>query len=231
MKPKIHLSTPAYTGQVAVNYALALASSCARFSQLQIPYVLGVGTSGSLLVMERNNLVRRFLESDCTHMLCIDSDIGWQPHTIIDMINHDVDFIAGLYPSKIDGRFFYRAYVDDEGQIRQNEKGLIKVSGVPAGFMLIKRVVFMKIMEKFPQLHYISRSDSTLPSKSYAFFNTVIQDGTFWGEDYVFCELVHEVGIDIWIDPFIELSHGDKRGSFYEWCKTNLTPLHPSTEG
>jgi hypothetical protein len=87
------------------------------------------------------------------------------------------------------------------------------MAAVPAGFMLIKRCVFERIMEKFPHLSYKSKTTELEEHNGFAFFNTEIYDGRFWGEDYVFSRYVRESGTKIWCYADIELEHGNVKSS------------------
>ena len=85
---------------------------------------------------------------------------------------------------------------------------------IPAGFMLIARSVFVKVAEKFPEL-YFKPKDPSLPD-GFCFFNTVLRDGEFWGEDYQFCYLAREAGVRIWVDPEIQFDHAGNIGCMLE---------------
>lgn len=46
----------------------------------------------------RNHCVQKFLESECTHMLFIDSDVIPPSDTILKLLEHDVPVVSGNYP-------------------------------------------------------------------------------------------------------------------------------------
>ena len=48
----------------------------------------------------RNVLTKNFLESDCTHLLFVDSDIAFLPRDVQRIISHDEDVVGGIYPLK-----------------------------------------------------------------------------------------------------------------------------------
>jgi hypothetical protein len=59
----------------------------------------------SLITRARNYCSDEFLRSDCTHMLFIDSDIGFDPNDVIAMLalmsdDTEYDIMAGPYPKK-----------------------------------------------------------------------------------------------------------------------------------
>jgi hypothetical protein len=104
-KRKIFLATPMYGGQCAGMYCRSIAdltALCVKYGIELRHYFL---FNESLITRARNYCVDEFLRSDCTHMLFIDSDIGFDPNDIIMMLalqsdESEYDVIAGPYPKK-----------------------------------------------------------------------------------------------------------------------------------
>lgn len=207
---KIFIATPAYGGIVHANFATSLVDTVKFLNEHGIETVIQLMTSGTLLVAERNRLINFFLNSDATHMLCIDSDMGWHSQTVKEFIDFDEEFIAGVYLTKNGKEFKCKPKFNSDHSIVRSEKNLIEMENVGAGFMLLKRSVIEKMIEKFPELAF--RSEIPLFEKGYCFFNTEIWDGRFWGEDYVFCRRAREAGVRIWVDPMVELDHMGQKG-------------------
>jgi len=216
MTPKIMLVTPAYDGQVHVQYAVALSETVLALSKEGVGLVSQINTSGSLLCAERNRLLEAFIKSDCTHVLCVDSDLGWPAQAVVEMLKKDVDFVGGVYPSRKDNVFTFRPVADSEGGIKVSDKGLIEMKHIPAGFMLIKRKAIQKMRDFFPELYFEPKHETTKHLNGYCLFQTELRNGEFWGEDYVFCRLAREAGITIWVDPLIEFDHAGVRGSLIQ---------------
>jgi hypothetical protein len=219
---KIMIATPAFDGKVHVQYALSLAETELLLAMNGIKTEHRVVTTGSLLCAERNRLLKAFMSSDCTHILCIDSDLGWPPNAVINMIKKDEDFIGGCYPARKDKIFMFRPCVEENGAIKvKREKELLKMEYIPAGFMLIKRHVIEKMMADHPETKFVPK-DPNQPD-GYALFNTEVFEGEFWGEDYVFCRRVKESGFDIWVDPMIQFDHAGVIGMLVE-CLSDKPP-------
>lgn len=217
--PHIFVVTPAYSGKVNIQYAISLMETRALLSANNIIMTNRIAASGSLLVAERNRLIQNFWDSGATHMLCIDSDLGWPAQAVLAMLQADKDFIAGLYPARGgDKQFIFRPVENADGSL-VNEKHLFKMLYIPAGFMLIKREVIAKMREKFPELYYEPKDPRNKAEKAYCFFDTEVYEGEFWGEDYTFCRRAREAGFDIWIDPLIQFDHDGTIGSFQEVLK------------
>jgi hypothetical protein len=210
---KVMLATPCYNGKVNVPYAVSLAETTFLLMKNNIPLMYNLTSSGSLLVAERNRILQMFMESDCTHLLCIDSDLGWQPHAVTSLLLKNKEFVAGVYPAReLDNfSFTFRPVLKEDGAI-EGEDGLLKMEYIPAGFMLISRSALVKMQEKFPELYYEPKHESMKHAKGWCFFNTEVWGGEFWGEDYFFCRKAREAGVDIWVDPTIVFNHDGKVG-------------------
>ena len=217
MNLKIFLCTPAFEGKVNIQYALSLSDTVLHLATKGIPVMIKITASGSLLPAERNRLTEAFLETDCTHMLCIDSDLGWPPQAVHELILKDMDFIAGCYPARVGKVFIFRPENNPDGSLVVDEKKkIIKMQYIPAGFMLIKRHVIEKMRSDNPDLYFEPKHPESTASKGYALFHLELRDGEFWGEDYHFCRIARKSGFEIWADPMIEFDHSGNRGCLAE---------------
>ena len=54
----------------------------------------------SLVTRARNNLIAKGMETDSTHPMFIDADIGFDFTDVIKLLIADKDVIGGLYPKK-----------------------------------------------------------------------------------------------------------------------------------
>lgn len=206
MNIKLFIATPAFDGKTFVPYTISLAETVSLLAKHHIQVEYRIVTSGSLLCAERNRLVTSFLESDCTHMLCIDSDIGWPAQAVIALLQKQVPFVAGCYPARGEKTFLFRPCVqENDALVVDREKNLIKMNYIPAGFMLLQRQVLEKMIETHPQDKFVPKDKSN--PEGYALFNTEIFEGEFWGEDFVFCRKARNAGFDIWVDPMIQFDH------------------------
>lgn len=220
---KIHvfIATPAYSGKVTIPFALSFADTVTTLTLHGIQVTPMITASGSLLVAERNRLIQAFWESDATHMLCIDSDLGWPAQAILAMLDADKDFVAGIYPARSDQYcFLFRPEKNKDDTIVQ-EKHLLKMQYIPAGFMLLKRSVIEKMRNKHPDLYYEPKDKRNNPEPGYCFFNTEVYEGEFWGEDFVFCRKAREAGVDIWVDPLIQFNHAGTVGMLIQSLTDN----------
>lgn len=208
---KVMIATPAYDGRVHVPYAIALSETTALLLNNGVQVCYNITTSGSLLVAERNRILKLFIQSDATHLLCVDSDLGWVPQVVLKMILAEKEFVAGVYPGREGKTFTFRTF-NNENESIVEENGLLKMQYIPAGFMLLTRSVVEKLMKKFPELYFEPKHETMKHEAGWLFFNTEIWEGEFWGEDYTFCRKVREAGVDIWVDPLIPFDHAGVKG-------------------
>ena len=176
---KVFIATPAFDGKVTVPYACSLCDTRLYLAANAIETIVRVHTSGSLLVRERNDLVKSFLETDATHMMCIDSDIGWNPMSIKKLIDYNEDFVAALYPARGEKCFLFRGVYEENKRMAVSEKKLLQMEYIPAGFMLLKRCVLEKMIEHFPELYYEPIDENLKHAKGhYLYLEHVRKCGT-----------------------------------------------------
>lgn len=214
---KLMIATPAYDGKVNIQYALSLTDTKILLKSKNIDVVPLLTASGSLLVAERNRLLEAFWKSDCTHVLFIDSDLGWPAEAVYAMLSVNKEFVAGCYPARgASDMYLFRPVVDNNFKMTQ-ENHLLKMNYIPAGFMLLSREAIKKMRDKFPELYFEPKNKyQNNPDPGYCLFNTEVYEGEFWGEDFVFCRRAREAGIDIWVDPLIQFDHAGTIGMLAE---------------
>lgn len=184
----IFISTPAFSGEVHVQFALSLAETVVLLKREQIAFQMHLINTSTKLVEARNGIIRDFLQSGYTHLLMIDADLGWPPEAVLSFLEKDVDVIGGCYPSRNDKLFRYRPLTKEDGSIVINGSCL-EMEAIPAGFLLLKRSVIEKTMGEEP------------------LFRTGVKDDQFWGEDYYFCKTLRKSGFSILVDPSIPFNH------------------------
>lgn len=223
MSKHIFVATPAFNNKVNTQFTLSLIALNLLLKENGVSITNALNPSGSLLVAERNRIVEDFYRSEATHLLCVDSDLGFPAEAVLAMLNANKEFVAGVYPARSgDGasEYLIRPKLTDNSIVIQ-EGHLLAAEYIPAGFMLLSRSAVQKMREKFPELYYQPKMEERKNQHAYLFFNTEVWEGEFWGEDYVFCRRAREAGIDIWVDPLIQFDHDGKIGMLFEHMKEN----------
>lgn len=183
-KRKIMVATPMYGGQCHGMYA----KSCADLAKLCQAYDIDLKFfylfNESLITRARNYCVDEFMRSEYTHLMFIDSDIGFDPHDVLSMAammdpddEDPKEVMCGPYPKKtIAWEKIKRAV--DKGFADENPQNLDKYVGdyvfnpadgsesiridVPCkvleggtGFMMITKSAFEKFTAGYPDYTYL----------------------------------------------------------------------------
>lgn len=181
-KKKIFVATPMYGGVCGGQYCKSSADLASLGAQYGMDIRFFYLFNESLITRARNYLVDEFLRSDCTHLMFIDSDIGFDPNDVIALSviaeeGSDKHIVCGPYPKKciawekikraVDKGFADRdpeqleRYVGDyvfnpkegTGSIPLDEPVEVLEGGT--GFMMIQRSALEKFRDAYPQYMYL----------------------------------------------------------------------------
>ena len=180
-KKKLFIATPMYGGQCAGMYTRSMVDLSAKCSQYGIPLQVYYMFNESLITRARNYCADEFLRSGATHLMFIDSDIGFDPNDVIALLamqddKSPYDIIGGPYPKKCiswekiklatdrgaadknpnDLENFVGDYVfnvkNGTGTFMLNQP--VEVLELGTGFMMIRRKTFEDYAKAFPELSY-----------------------------------------------------------------------------
>ena len=222
------IATPMYAGQCTAIFnrsvtalALALQNDGSRLT----PIYLG---NESLIGRARDTLVWHFLNTQASHLLFCDADIGFRVADVARMVAADKDIIVGPCPMKIihwervaaavkagvapedlpkyTGQFNITHLEGQQIGLDPNEPFRIARGGT--GFMLIRRRVFETLAPSTP--HYINR----LPGEAMPpgvqvkhFFPVHVAGDDLLSEDFALCANWIKAGGEVWVAPWVELTH------------------------
>ena len=178
---KLFVACPMYGGSCHGMFARStadLAAICAKYGiEVRFYYLF----NESLITRARNYCVDEFLRSGFTHMMFIDSDIGFDPKDVLALLalqddESEYDIIAGPYPKKNiswekikmavdqgvadDNPNALEAFVGDyvfnpvAGQRSVPVNEPVEVGEAGTGFMMIRRNTFEKYEEVYPEYKY-----------------------------------------------------------------------------
>lgn len=181
-KRKVFIATPMYGGQCSGQFTKSCVDLSALAKAYELDYRFFYLFNESLITRARNYLADEFLRSDCTHLMFIDSDIGFDPNDVLALSTiaepgSDKDIVCGPYPKKciswekvkraVDCGFADRNpndlenFVGDfvfnpaEGTAEIPIYEPVEVLEGGTGFMMIQRHVFEKFRESYPHLSYL----------------------------------------------------------------------------
>lgn len=220
---KLFLGVPMYGGQCFGDF---MSSTLGLYGECQnegIEFNLCTLTNESLIPRARNVLVSNFLETDATHFMFIDADIAYDPKDVISMIKADKDIICGVYSKKnirwenvrnavlsgAPAEFLPMCTSDPCLQVLDDNRKFeldkpLEIRYGPTGFMLIKREVFEKLADKVPKHRHDNPNQPELMS---VFFDTSIEGEEYLSEDWHFCNLWRKHGGQIFLAPWVTLTH------------------------
>lgn len=180
-KRKLMIATPMYGGMAAGMFSKSIADLSALCQQYGIPMQMYFLFNESLITRARNYCCDEFVRSDATHLMFIDSDIGFNPQDVIALLalsgeNSEYDIIGGPYPKKCISwekvkRAVDKGVADKDASVLErfvgdyvfnpkNNTGSIplnepcEVLEIGTGFMMIQKRVFTKFTEAFPEYFY-----------------------------------------------------------------------------
>ena len=156
----------------------------------------------SLVHRARSNLAYDFLNSDCTHLFWVDSDLQWKAKDFLKLaaLGTKMDVVCGAYPAKEEPAKFYFAPV--EKTVEYNEYGCVEIKHLAMGFSIAQRKVIESLAKHAPKAS-IEYGGEKIPRT----FRCDIHDGQERGEDVAYFSDIRELGFKIWVCPSICISH------------------------
>ena len=227
-KIKLFISTPCYDAMMTMQYTISLLNLTQFLPTHNINFVIDFIGNESLIPRARNNSLFKFMQSDCTHLLFIDSDIEFPCEAVLSLIQMDKDVACCSYPKKSFNwkRFLYSMQNDTTSKESLSSRGLdfaynamydgntiikdensVRVKHASTGFMMIKKEILKKLNEKHKELIIKSDDLSQTDNTMFGLFCCMIKDKQYLSEDYSFCERVNEIGGEIWINTKHNLNH------------------------
>lgn len=155
-------------------------------------------------------MAQQALDNGFEHLFWIDADVGFWPYDVQKMINLGLPFVSAPYSVK--GWPVLTTQFKDTN-IKLGELGdLYEVNYAATGFMYTHRSVYEKMatdlnMEKVK----IWGGQYNV----YPYFYPLLIDGEYLGEDFAFCHRLKQIGIKLYSDTRIKLSHIGKYSYSY----------------
>lgn len=181
---KLFVAAPMYGGQCAGMFARSVADLSALCTHYGVQVRFYFLFNESLITRARNYCADEFMRSGDTHLMFIDSDIGFNANDVIALLalqdhedpSNQYDILAGPYPKKCISWEKIKVAVD-KGFADENPQNLEKYVGdyvfnpadgkntIPlgepvevleagTGFMMIRRKTFERFQEAYPQQMY-----------------------------------------------------------------------------
>ena len=224
---KLFLSTPCYGGLCLDKYMISIIKLQLLLIQKGIQLMIDTTENESLVHRARNVAVGRFIQkTDADYFMFIDADVDFDPQAVVTLLESGHDISVACYPKKCvmwdqardaikkgDDRnmaMLSSSLVVNIGSARRSvENGFIEILDGPTGFMLIKRDVFKKLEEKFPELRCKNDHQNRDFDDYHACFDCMIDPVSkrYLSEDYAFCRRWQQCDGKIYASVATTLGH------------------------
>jgi len=209
---KLMIGLPAYDHKVGLKMAVSLMQLAQKVLEHGIHIQVSSICGCSVVSRARNLIAYEFLESDCDHLMFIDSDMTFDADSVIRLMawNQSKAIVGGAYQARKAGKVYIlsldggEGVNGTEGTVSMDGFGLVKAHRIATGFMMIQRQVFEKLRANHPEWRH---KDTNSKKKLHAYFDFMTTPEGYIGEDFLFCDRARAEGFDIWIDPTIKLGH------------------------
>lgn len=162
----------------------------------------------SLVSRARNNCLAAFLQSDADYLFTLDDDIAMPPNTLVDLIEADKDIIGGFYRLK-------KAIEDGDNLVDLiafrgkepfdlTEQKPVEVSYISTGCTMLKRSFVEKMVELYPELHYLENGTH---EDRWALYQPYIYNSEYLSEDWAFCQRAIDKGFKMWMHTGVLCDH------------------------
>jgi len=206
---RLFVALPAYDFKVSLKLAISLAKLAQAAPQHGVSLQIGSICGCSVVSRARNLLAQDLLDSDCTDLIFIDSDINFEADDVFRLLAWASDpkkaIVAGVPRVRnVDKIYIADMDYDENNQLTMNGMGLVRGKRVATAFMLVRREVFDTLAKKHPEWQYYDKKSDRMLT---AMFDFMLTEEGYMGEDFLFCDRARAEGFEVWIDPSIKLGH------------------------
>lgn len=224
----VMLGTPTLDGKYESAYMTSLFKTLQFFSSVGVRCDVAEEKYNADISLARAKVIAAFLRSNCTHLLMIDADMGWEVDAVIRLFAAKKDFVAVAGPKKSYPLRFAANFTDDSGDMIplqiERASGAAEIGEVGMAFALITRQVAAKMATSYPELAYRGITGEV----EHGLFMPMIARGQYMAEDFAFCVRWRMLGGKLFICPDVKLSHtGSHRfeGSLAESFQKPIEPV------
>lgn len=163
----------------------------------------------SLVSRSRNKSASNFLNyPDSEILLFIDADISFEPWQVQQLLNHfddeTVEVVGGVYPIK---QMKFAPVLNFPSDDHPN-RPIVKVKHIGTGFLMIRKTALLRMVNSDKVDSYKAYPNEKVRTDVlHNFFPIQVRGDEYLSEDWGFCELAQECGINIWVDLDVQVSH------------------------
>jgi hypothetical protein len=199
---KIHIASPSYDGYVRKEYMRSVVVLMEYFRQAGIQWHMALENS-TLLHLNRSLMASAaMLDEACTHLLFIDTDMGFEPSAVQKMLAADKDVVGVAYPYRalprdakpLPDRSFAQSVSESATYALRPVAGKLAVQGslcevdaIGTGLLLVSTGALRKLAPKVRRYRQVVHHEFYKHDHYYGFFDYVVLDDATLTEDYSFC--------------------------------------------
>lgn len=205
---KVVIATHFYKHQTCLEYAHSLAATVVILERLGIKYDYWPISGHFHMENCVNDTLTRFMNSDATDIIMIDSDESWNPQHLVRLLLHEEDIVCGVYLQCSVAQRKYPVVLktaDDGshlGKMLPDGNCLLEAKRVPGGFLKISKRALQAWADKNPDEWFWLED-----RKTYKFFVNEFRDHIFYGMDFCFSDKMRDAGFQLWVDPICDVRH------------------------
>lgn len=223
----VWVGTPAYSGWLSLAYVRSMQVTRTLFEQMQVGLHFNIKPGDGLVSRARAEIVADFLLQVLepepgtvppTHLLFIDSDIGWDPGDVIRLVKTRKPVVCGVYRKRQIKPEFPITLLDG-GLIptEETEGGTVgRLRHAPGGFVMFTAEALLELVAAYPERRcQLTDGGWFAPANrhGYDLFPEPIDNrGVKLSEDYGICHLWEQIGGEVWCLPDINLLHKGEAG-------------------
>ena len=225
--PSLFLSTPCYGGVCLQAYAESVLKLQRMCAQRGVHLMLDTTENESLVHRARNISVARYMiRTQADYFMFIDADIRFDAESVMRLIESGHDVSCAVYPKKVvmwdqaeqavlanDTRDLNKLaaalVMNFKSSNTPVKDGFAEVLDGPTGFLMIKRDVFTRMFERYPELNCKNDHQNRDFEDYCAVFDCMIdpENRRYLSEDYAFCRRWQQMGGQIFADVTTTLGH------------------------
>jgi hypothetical protein len=160
---------------------------------------------GSHIAKARERVLWDAMMRNPTHILFVDTDMGFEPKLVFRLLCADVEFACAVGVRKTEKQELCCNFLPGK-QVLHPVNRFLKIRDVGFAFVLLKRVVIEKMVKAYPELAYNAGGGT-----EHALFLDMIDGGERLSEDYSFCRRWTAIGGEIWADRYAKLIHAGRK--------------------
>ena len=225
--PSLFLSTPCYGGVCLQAYAESVIKLQRMCAQRGVHLMLDTTENESLVHRARNISVARYMiRTQADYFMFIDADIRFDAESVMRLLECGHDVSCAVYPKKVvmwdqaekavlanDTRSLNKLAAALVMNFKTSntpvKDGFAEVLDGPTGFLMIKRDVFTRMFERYPELNCKNDHQNRDFEDYCAVFDCMIdpENRRYLSEDYAFCRRWQQMGGQIFADVTTTLGH------------------------